>query len=102
MQIRHWKTVQPATDGPNRITASAWSPNNQKLAIVGSDRVVQLFDETGERKDRFSTKPADPQKGGAKSYSVCALAFSNDSTRLAIAQSDCVVFVYKLGISSSL
>ena len=97
MQIRHWKTVQQASEHPNRITATAWSPNNQKLAIVGADRIVQLYDETGEKKDRFSTKPADPQKSGSKSYNVCALAFSNDSTRLAIAQSDCVVFVYKLG-----
>jgi intraflagellar transport protein 172 len=38
-----------------------WSPNNQKLAVVTADRVIQLFDETGERKDRFGTKPADPK-----------------------------------------
>ncbi|KAI9201990.1 uncharacterized protein BJ171DRAFT_584638 [Polychytrium aggregatum] len=96
MQIRHLKSIIPAADLPSRITALAWSPNNQKLAVVGSDKVVQLFDETGERKDRFATKPADPKAG--KSYYVCAMAFSPDSTKLAIAQSDCIVFVYKLGL----
>ena len=39
----------------------AWSPNNQKLAVATHDRVVHLFDETGERKDKFPTKAADPK-----------------------------------------
>ena len=46
----------------------AWSPNNQKLAVVTADRVIQLFDETGEKKDKFSTKPADPK--------VCSIEIS--------------------------
>lgn len=29
---------------------------------------------------------------------MCGLAFSPDSTKLAVAQSDCVVYVYKLGL----
>ncbi|KAJ3095379.1 hypothetical protein HDU97_007002 [Phlyctochytrium planicorne] len=96
MQIRHLKTICPAADAISRVTAVAWSPNNQKLAVVGVDKVISLFDETGERKDRFSTKPGDPKS--TKPYYVCALAFSPDSTRLAVAQTDCVVFVYKLGL----
>ncbi|KAJ3326468.1 hypothetical protein HDU76_012895, partial [Blyttiomyces sp. JEL0837] len=96
MQIRYLKSIIPAADGPNRITALAWSPNNQKLAVAGADRVIQLFDETGERKDRFSTKPADPKS--TKPYYICSLAFSPDSSKLAVAQSDCAVFVYKLGL----
>lgn len=58
--------------------------------------MIQLFDETGERKDRFATKPADPKT--TRSYYICGLAFSPDSTKLAVAQSDCVVYVYKLGL----
>ncbi|KAJ1554535.1 hypothetical protein HK405_004770, partial [Cladochytrium tenue] len=66
-----------------------------------------LFDDTGERKDRFSTKPADPTRASAAGaalpgrpggYAICALAFSPDATRLAVAQTDCAVFVYKLGV----
>ncbi|KAH9246952.1 hypothetical protein BASA81_015465 [Batrachochytrium salamandrivorans] len=96
MQIRHLKSVIQSGDTTNRVTALAWSPNNQKLAVVTADRVVHLFDETGERKDRFSTKHADSR--AARSYYICGLAFSPDSTKLAVAQSDCAVFVYKLGL----
>ncbi|KAI9137410.1 hypothetical protein BKA69DRAFT_1032603 [Paraphysoderma sedebokerense] len=96
MQIKHLKTIIQPSDGPNRITALAWSPNNQKLAVVGTDKIVQLYDETGERKDRFATKPADPKS--ERSYLVCAMAFSPDSTKLAVAQTDGVVFIYKLGL----
>ena len=32
-------------------------------------QVVLLFDDSGEKRDKFSTKPADP-KYGKKSYTV--------------------------------
>lgn len=57
------------------------------------DKVVHLFDEAGERKDKFKTKAADPNGPGA--YLVRGMAFSPDSTKLAIAQSDNIVFVYR-------
>ena len=41
--------------------AIAWSPNNLKLAICDYDRYVHLFNENGEKKDRFPTKAADPK-----------------------------------------
>lgn len=48
-------------DGAAKITAMAWSPNNAKMAVVSTDRVVLLFDEHGEKRDKFATKPGDPQ-----------------------------------------
>jgi intraflagellar transport protein 172 len=59
MQIRHLKTVIAAGDTPNRVTALAWSSNNQKLAVATSDKMIQLFDDSGERKDKFNIKPGD-------------------------------------------
>ena len=62
MQLRHMKTVQPAAEGEKvmqRVTALCWAPNNMRLAAVTTDRIVHLFDENGERRDKFSTKPAD-------------------------------------------
>lgn len=44
---------------PVRVTALAWSPNNSRIAACTTDRVVHLFDEDGERRDKFSTKAAD-------------------------------------------
>ena len=37
----------------------AWAPNNAKMAVVSSDRVVILFDDNGEKRDKFATKPGD-------------------------------------------
>eukprot|EP00960_Hanusia_phi_P066628 766439-Hanusia_phi.AAC.5 len=96
MQLRHLRTLQAPGEEIARITALCWSPNNRRLAASTSDRVVHLFDETGEKKDKFSTKPADAN--GPKNYMVTGMAFSPDSTRLAVAQSDNIVFIYKLGL----
>ena len=41
------------------MVALAWAPCNSKLAVCTVDRVVWLFDEQGEKKDKFVTKPAD-------------------------------------------
>jgi len=101
MQLRYIKTAQPPSEMVEgkfqKITALAWSPNNMRLAVAGSDRYIVLYDENGELKDKFPTKPAE--KKGSRNYQIRALEFSPDSTRLAVAQSDNIVFVYKLGAS---
>lgn len=72
-----------ANDGMSKVTALAFSPNNVKLAVVTVDRVgtpfhcgcgqeqgvpgdgkltvrqvITLYDDKGDRKDKFATKPA--------------------------------------------
>ena len=42
----------------------AWSQNNARFAVCTVDRVVLLYDEHGERRDKFSTKPADMKVKG--------------------------------------
>ena len=106
MKLRFTKTLltPPAPEPgnaisfPPRITAIAWAPNNARLAVVSTDRVVSLFDETGEKRDKFSTKSGDK---ATRAYIVTALAFSPDSSRLLVAQSDNICFVYKLGLDWS-
>jgi intraflagellar transport protein 172 len=95
MQLTYIQTVMAASDGIQKVTAMCYSPNDRRLAVCLMDRIVYLFDENGERREKFSTKPADK---GPKNYVVRAMAFSPDSNRLAIAQSDNSVFVYKLGL----
>ncbi len=77
----------------NRILRAALYFCSGKLAAVTTDKVVFLFDDTGERKDKFKTKPADAAT--TPNYVVRAMAFSPDSTQIAIAQSDNIVFVYR-------
>ncbi len=96
MHIKYLKNILACQDGAAKITAVAWSPNNMKLAVCTSDRVIILFDDTGEKRDKFSTKPADA-KYGKRSYTVKGIEFSPDSTKLAVGQTDNIVFVYKVG-----
>uniref|UniRef100_W5KZE2 Intraflagellar transport protein 172 homolog n=1 Tax=Astyanax mexicanus TaxID=7994 RepID=W5KZE2_ASTMX len=96
MQLKHLKTLLTPQDGAAKVTCMAWAPNNAKFAVCTVDRVVLLYDEQGERRDKFSTKPAD-SKYGKKSYMVKSIAFSPDSTKIAIAQTDNIIFVYKIG-----
>lgn len=96
MQLKHLKTLLTPQDGAAKVTCMAWAPNNAKFAVCTIDRVVLLYDEQGERRDKFSTKPAD-SKYGKKSYMVKSIAFSPDSTKIAIAQTDNIIFVYKIG-----
>lgn len=48
-------------DGAAKVTCMAWASNNAKFAVCTIDRVVILYDEQGEKRDRFNTKPADPK-----------------------------------------
>ena len=95
MQLKYIKNILQCQDGAAKITALSWSPNNLKLAVCTADRVIILFDDTGERKDKFSTKPADP-KFGKRSYIVRGLEFSPDSSKIAVGQTDNIVYVYRV------
>lgn len=49
----------PAQDGMQKISSVAWSPNGIRLAVCTADRIVHLFDDNGNKKDKFPTKPSD-------------------------------------------
>ena len=95
MNFRHSKNLYPPSDSIAKVCGIAWSQNNMRLAIANSERKIVIFDENGTKKDSFSTKPA----GANKNYMIRDILFSPDSTKLAIAQSDKIIFVYKLGSS---
>lgn len=59
MKLKHVRTVLPPQAGLNKVTAVAWAPSNSRLAVVCTDRVVHLFDENGDKRDKFSTKAAN-------------------------------------------
>ncbi|VDM37534.1 unnamed protein product [Toxocara canis] len=93
-----WYCIVLVKDGAAKTAAMDWSPNGAKLAFATADRAIVLFDAKGQRRDKFSTKPIDP-KYGKKSYVVNSIVFSPDSTRLAVGQTDHIVYVYRLGES---
>ncbi|CAF0950446.1 unnamed protein product [Didymodactylos carnosus] len=95
MQIKFLKQISEPVNGEAQVSTICFSPNGQKLAMC-IDRVIQLYDDLGELRDRFATKPID-SKYGRQSYVVTSMDFSPDNAMLAIAQSDNIVFVYKIG-----
>jgi intraflagellar transport protein 172 len=85
---------EPNFESLNKITSIAVSPNGMKVAISTNDNVISIFDENGEKKDKFNAKPSE-----ARSFNISSLCFSSDSTKLSVAQTDGGLFVYKLGTS---
>ncbi|KAF5301761.1 hypothetical protein FQR65_LT08744 [Abscondita terminalis] len=81
MQLKYIQTIVEAQLSEARIVSLAWSPNNVKLAIATTDRQVVLFDETGKKRDRFATKPAESE-ASKKSYLITDITFSPDSCNL--------------------
>ena len=59
MQLKHLQSISQPSDGIVKVTAICWAPNGKRLAVCTTDRLVLMFDEEGNRKDKFSTKPAD-------------------------------------------
>lgn len=95
MQVRHLKTLSPGTSGLARTQGIAWSPNNKKLAIADFHHVVHLYDEKGERRDKFPVKASDKS---ITDFFITGMVFSHDSSKIAIAQSDNLVSIYRIGM----
>jgi intraflagellar transport protein 172 len=100
MKYKHIKNLQESIDGMKKIFCVTWSPNLMRLAVAHVDekRIIRisLFDEECNKIESFATKPSSKN---SKSYIVREMKFSPDSTKLAIAQSDDIIFIYKLGTS---
>ena len=144
MQIKHVGTIfrpaastatsapqsKGAVSGLQPCVATAFSPDGCKFAAAMAYNIVYLFDDIGQRKDRFATKAGDPKVcpfcfflvsalydhlyhntprkaaysagppyQSTASYGIQGLVFSPDSTRLAVVQTDQVIFVYRLGLA---
>ncbi|KAL0220860.1 hypothetical protein RCL1_000714 [Eukaryota sp. TZLM3-RCL] len=95
MQLKFRQTLVPASGSITHISGISWSPDNRRLAVAYNN-VVHLFDENLEWRDKFSTRPGG-DKTNSKSYVIRDICFSPDSSRIAIAQSDNSLFVYKIG-----
>lgn len=95
MQVRHFKTLNPGSEGLARTQAIAWSPNNKRLAIADYNRVVHLYDEKGERRDKFPVKASDKS---VTDFFITGMVFSHDNSKIAVAQSDNLVSIYRIGM----
>lgn len=67
---------------------------------MNTEKVVYLNDENGQMQDKFKAKANSqaPGVGENNPFVVSDMAYSPDSSRIALGQSDCIVYVYKLGL----
>jgi intraflagellar transport protein 172 len=81
-------------ESQSKVTSLCYSADNTKLAIATADRAISIYNNQGERVDKFNTKA---NSNGPKDYIIRSIQFGPDvdNPKLAIAQSDAIVFVYK-------
>lgn len=75
----------------------ASSPAHNLIAvhISGSNHIVIYDTKSRTRRDRFPLKSCD-KRYSKQSFSVSGVDFSPDGSRLAVGQTDCIIYVYKL------
>ena len=57
MNFKHSKNLHPSSENISKIQSIAWSPNNMRIAVAQSDKRIALYDENGDKRETFSTKP---------------------------------------------
>jgi intraflagellar transport protein 172 len=92
--LKHTKNVQSAGANLKKTLSMSFNPSMSKLAVANFDRTVTFFNAEYVKKDRMPTRGADKTN---KNYMVRALAFSPDSNILTMAQSDNILYSYKVG-----
>lgn len=95
----------------NRIQCLCISPNQARLAACyESSNHIVLYDLTiNEEKGKFALKSGVSKSASSassainsrKSFVVKGMCFSPDSEKIAIGQSDCVIYVYRIGLEWS-
>lgn len=82
---------------PRPIEHLACSPVESQIAVhlSNSNQVTLIDTKTFHKRDRFPLKPCD-KKYSRSSFTVKGLNFSPDGTRIAVGQTDCIIYIYKL------
>ena len=99
MNLKFLKTIRGSEQQEARCHALTFSQNGEKLAVCSDERTLYLYDckMDFEMKDKFALKPANSKADRKTSFQVKQLRFSPDSVKLAVAQTDNVIYVYMLG-----
>ena len=99
MNLKYIQTLRQGQLGEERIHSINFSPNGEKLAVVTDERTLYLYDckNDYELKDKFALKPANSKLNRREAFQVKQICFSPDSTKIAVAQTDEIIFVYSIG-----
>ena len=98
MKLKHHKTLISqkvgVEDFRSKVTALCYTRDGAFLGVATSDRIISIYDESGNRVERLNTKPNNK---GPKDYIIRSIQFGPDidNPKLAVGQTDKIVFVYK-------
>ena len=104
MKIKHEKTL--LIPDPSCVIASieccSWSGSGNRLAVCTSsnNHLVIFSGPSLEKKEKFSLRAVD-KEFSRSSFAVKGVAFSPDSNRIAVGQTDNVIYVYKVSEDAS-
>ena len=93
MEVIFVKNIQPLNK-LQKICGIDWSQNNMKLAIASGDKNIYLFEEEGNYKESFSTNSSK-----SANYEIKQILFNPSSDKLAVSQSDDIVYIYYMGLN---
>lgn len=104
MKIKHERTLLPPDPSHilSRIECCSWSGSGNRLALCTSinNQIVLFSGPSFERKEKFALKAVD-KNFSRTSFVVKGISFSPDSNRIAIGQTDNVIYVYKVSEDGS-
>ncbi|XP_075260447.1 intraflagellar transport protein 172 homolog isoform X2 [Convolutriloba macropyga] len=86
------------SDGAVKVQAAAWSHDGKLFAFVNAAKRLYIYDaeDLSTHKEVFSLKAKEKNAlFGVQSFTVKGIAFHPSGTKIAIAQSDDVVFMYR-------
>ena len=93
--LKHSKNVQAAGESLKKISSIVFNSSQTKLAVANFDKTVSFFDANDySKKERMPTRGAEKTN---KNYIIRVVCFSPDSNVLSIAQSDNIIYSYKVG-----
>ena len=97
MSYKHLKNLSEPIDGMKKLMSIAWSETKIAVATTEESKKLRiwLFDDKFNKKDSFPIKSSIKNYG---SYLVTKIIFNKDASKIVVAQSDNVTFVYSIGI----
>ncbi|KAI3378372.1 hypothetical protein SNEBB_000136 [Seison nebaliae] len=96
MKLKCLNVLMKGEPGNNNIMAMAWSNDGKKFAICDSTRTIRCYDDDGNSQAKFLSKPAEPENR-RNNFIITGIVFSPDGSKLAVAQTDSVIYVYSIG-----
>ena len=94
MKVKFSKNLFQSKNQISKICSLSFSPTNKNIAVACQDNNIYLFNEQGEIKETLSTLSFGPK---TKAYEIIQIQFNQEGNKIAVAQSNDIIYVTNLG-----